>query len=117
MKSDHSDERGFYGARLRFAIVIEGEEHDARGESIVVLRAGDYTDAFGRALAIGASMEQDYQNAEGNRVKWILEQVRQVHFVMSEEIDGAEVMFAFEEGPPRRFDVTFDPASQLPEET
>jgi hypothetical protein len=107
---------GWWGAKLRMIVLVEGDGAVEVNDGVFVIRADDYEGAFHAALKLGASQEQEYVNAAGARVRWRFAEVLHVHAVTGESVENQEVMTEFAGRPPQLpFDATFSPSR--PQET
>ena len=83
----------FYSARLLFICLVDDgkpKKKNMYDDSVVVFKARDFDDAFKRAVEIGKAREQEYLNADGQKVRWALVEVLNLDWV-GRKIDGAEV--------------------------
>jgi hypothetical protein len=83
----------FYSARLLFIILVadgRGRKRNHYDESVIVFRAKDFSHAFRRALQLGRGQETDYKNDKGQRVRWVLTEIRNMDCV-GPRVDGKEV--------------------------
>jgi len=87
----------WYSAMLNFVVEVEGEPEVRRSRSVILVR-GPESDFDGtKALAIkrGRSMEKDYLNSAGKRVRWTLEDVETIDLLGTDLADGREVYHEF----------------------
>jgi hypothetical protein len=83
----------YYSARLLYYILVADGPPRRRqhcDETVVLFQAANYDRAFERALAIGRAAEADYENAKGQRARWVLVAVETLDEIGA-EVDGAEV--------------------------
>lgn len=99
-------DRQWYSARVQLVAIVEPGRANSVMDSIHVFRASDWDDALRRAVALGRGHEQEYVNADGDRVQWRLREVLSLDLIRADDIDGAEVHSAIS-------DVTADDALSL----
>jgi hypothetical protein len=83
--------RGWYSAKLRFAIMIAGKGSNHLTDSVYLFRAASFDAAFKRALAIGRKAETRYKNAYGESVAWKLMEIVTLDVIQARDLDGAQV--------------------------
>jgi hypothetical protein len=114
------DESSWFSAKLRIAVLIESVGLWEWMEVVHLFRASGFDTAFGRALALGRTHEQEYPNERGQRVRWRLARVETLNMIRDEDLDGAEVHSEFVAGKDSEepeFDTVFDPESHTPSQT
>jgi hypothetical protein len=62
-------------------------------ESVILVRGRDREEAWQRALDVGHSMEERYENSSGDTVRWAFAAVATVDELGEELRDGMEVNF------------------------
>jgi Domain of unknown function (DUF4288) len=110
----------WYSARIRLVCLIEGEGATIYQDSVVVMRAADFREAFQRALEVGRGREEEYLNADGELVRWRLKAVFSLDVIQADQLDGAEVYsepVELEPGDRDPFDITYAPESSEPTQT
>jgi hypothetical protein len=110
---------GWYAARLRHVVLIEGEGASRHVDSIRVFRSADFDTAFQRALDLGRAAEDEYMGGEGKRVRRRFTEVLTLDGIDAEDLDGAAV---YEEtvtpaSGPIAFDTRFAPEQSKPRQT
>jgi hypothetical protein len=108
----------WFSASMRLVILVEGEGATSQDEVVHVFRADDWDVAFQRAQALGRSHERDYENGDGQRVRWRLDRLLTLDLIRASDLDGAEVFSALTDvsgGP--GFDTVFDPGRHQPGQT
>ncbi len=89
-------------------------------DSVHVFRAEDYDDAQARALSIGRSHEQEYNNHEEMLVRWRFKEIVSLDAIKPDDLDGAEVYsepFELEDDERIPFDTVFHPEDSEPTST
>jgi hypothetical protein len=84
-------ESHWYSAKLKFVAIVEPDGGDLVSESVYLLQAGDFGDAFNRVLMIGRKAERTYKNDKGQLVSWTLMEVITLDIIQVLDLDGAEV--------------------------
>jgi hypothetical protein len=110
----------WYSAKIRLAVLIEGQGAVDYSDSVYLFRSTDFESAFYRALAIGRTCEREYLNADKKRVRSRLKEIISLDIVTADDLDGAEVYsepVALEEGAQIPFDATFNPERSRPTQT
>jgi hypothetical protein len=109
----------WFSAKLRFVSLIEGLGSHFHDDSVYVLQAKDFEDAFGKAISIGRARERDYVNMQQERVHRRLVEVSSLNLLGSGEL-GNVVEVNSEAAPLQDadripFNTTFHPErSQIP---
>ena len=112
--------REWYSAEIRLACLIEDSGAECYMDSIVLMRAASFEDAFTRAIALGREREENYKNGDGQTVKWSFVAVQTLDRVPQGDLDGAEVHSSFVEvtaDEAIHFDAKFDPEASEPSQT
>ncbi len=106
----------WFSAPMRLAILVEGRDESTSQDTVVhIFRADDQDSAFGRALELGRSHENEYSNGDGERVRWRFDRVLTVDALSAEGLDGAEVYSALSDPEPGlTFDTEFRPETHQP---
>jgi hypothetical protein len=105
----------WYSTCIRRFCLIEGTGAVIYEDSVLLLKASDWDEAQRKAIALGLSKEELYENSEGLRVRWAFDSV-----ITLDEIraiaDGVEVysQLAEYEGASISFDHTFSPENSNP---
>lgn len=113
---------GFYSAKLFFVELVEGTPPCAKRyfeEVIVVFRAGEYNEAFSKALALGKSKEKSFTNNQGKNARWAFVEILTLDWIGS-KVDGKEVHSRISHRVPKSelsFDEIFQPENSEPEGT
>jgi hypothetical protein len=112
-------EQHWFSGMLRFFFVSSGEGKTNGESSVVLVRAGDFDQAFRRLLEIGKSRETSYKNAFGHDVRIVFVEVATLDMIRVDTLDGAEVYSEFtgERDPAITFDTPVDPARSQPGHT
>ncbi|XXU32036.1 DUF4288 domain-containing protein [Sorangium sp. So ce887] len=76
---------------MRVACLIESAGLSRYMDSIHLFKASDFSEAMRRAVEMGKVHEQEYLNAEGWRVRWVLASIILLDLIGDELTDGAEV--------------------------
>lgn len=76
---------------MRFVFLVEGAGALQATQSVLVFRAGDWSDARTRALDLGLAMEATYTNGAGEEVRFRLEAVETLDLLGDTITDGREV--------------------------
>ena len=109
----------WFGAKLRFAIIVEqlGLRHYM--DSVILFEAEDFENAFNQALRIGRAKEQEYRNGDGQLVRWRLVEVLSLDKIKEENLDGAEICSepVFTADPSVAIDHQFHPEISRPTQT
>ncbi|MDQ3577357.1 MAG: DUF4288 domain-containing protein [Actinomycetota bacterium] len=109
----------WYSARIRLVCLIEGEGAARFQDSVVLLRASSFQAALTRAVDVGRSHEEEYTNADGQRVVWRLKEIISLDVVKT-DLDGAEVYSEPVELAPAEqdpFDTVYTPEGSQPTQT
>lgn len=65
----------WYSTKLRWVVLIQGEGANRYSDSVLVIDANDFDQAQQKALELGRRHEEEYTNADGQRVRWRLKEV------------------------------------------
>ena len=111
----------YYSARLHVVSLVNNEKKLAESEytcdyPFVVFDAVDDDSAFQRALSLGRDQETEYENGEGELVRWSLRAVEHI-WRLGDDIEGREIgsiMDVYRPGEPLEFDSPFSPESESP---
>lgn len=110
----------WFSARVRVVCLVEsGEPHDY-ADSLFIFRAADWDAAKSRAITLGRRIEEEYLNADGCRVRWVLKEILTLDMIQATDIDGAEVYHGrvpLEEDVSYPFDAVFAPEVSQPDQT
>jgi hypothetical protein len=85
------NEQNWFSTKLRFAVMVEPDGASLLYDSVYLLRAGDFSAAFEKAVSIGETAQQEYLNGDGQRVQWRLMEVISLDIIDSDDFDGREV--------------------------
>ena len=86
----------WFSAAVVFEISVNGEVDDQRSISLLVVRADDEQQAREAALRHGQAEEVDYENSDGEPVRWRCTEVLLVEAMLGDELtDGTEVYSCF----------------------
>ena len=83
---------------------------------IYIVKAGDFDEAFKKAIEIGKSEEQDYINEFGNKVKWVFKEVEAITR-LGDSVLGIEIssrMEGFNPENPIAYETPFRPEKSDP---
>ncbi len=111
----------YYSARLHVVSTVNNKEKLTESEHIcdypfIVFKAVDDVDAFQQALSLGRDQEHEYENSDGDLVRWRLRAVEHI-WKLGDEIDGKEIgsiMDVYRPDEPLDFDSPFSPESETP---
>jgi hypothetical protein len=81
----------WYSANLKFVVMVGPDGGDLISESVYLLKAEDFRDAFNRALMSGRKEECEYRNDQGQLVSWVLMEIIYLDIIQAPDLDGAEV--------------------------
>jgi hypothetical protein len=81
----------WYSAKLRFVVMVEPVGGDTLNDCIYLFKAVDFPAAFERAVTIGESAQNEYRNADGQRVLWRFKEVISLDIIRTNDLDGAEI--------------------------
>ena len=81
----------WFSTKLRFAIMLDQLGADTLNDCVFMLKAADFEAAFERAVSIGFASEEEYQNSEGQIVRWKFTEIISLDVIQSEDLDGCEV--------------------------
>jgi len=107
----------WFSTNIRLVCLVESKGAMRYMDSVYLLRATDYEDAFREALQIGRSQEEDYTNSEGECVRWAFKEILSLDMIDVESLDCAEIYSApsaLEPGEWYPFDVRFHPENSDP---
>ena len=88
---------GWYSAAILLRFEGEGENQENLNrrclawENFHIIKAENPEEAFEKALKLGQSYENQYNNREGENVKWIFEGLTMLVPIYEELHDGAEI--------------------------
>jgi hypothetical protein len=87
---------GWFAARLLFESKLSAESGDLFEERLVLVRSGSAEDARKKAVKIGASSGEEYQNIDGETVSWTFTEILDLVELIDATIgDGSEVYHHF----------------------
>ncbi|WP_437290962.1 DUF4288 domain-containing protein [Sorangium sp. So ce406] len=110
----------WFSSKIRIACLIESEGIHRYMDSVHLFKASDFSDAMKRALDLGKAHEQEYLNADGKRVRWLLASVISLDLIGDDVMDGVEVYSEPVEVPAGEvvdFDHRFSPEKSEPTQT
>jgi hypothetical protein len=84
----------YFSATLLYRVIVDTPRPRRRhlcDETVIVFRARDYDAAFARALVLGRARETTYRNGDGQRVRWLLAEIRTLDQIGA-TLDGAQVL-------------------------
>jgi uncharacterized protein DUF4288 len=81
----------WFSATARVALWVEGTGVTDYWSVIYVFPAADFADALQRAIQIALAREQEYRNADGQRVAWRLKEISTLDRIADSLEVGAEV--------------------------
>ena len=107
----------WYSATLRFYIVSSAEGKIRGEESVFLVRATEWDEAFKKFLAVGRRAETAYKNWDGDEIRHRFVGVTIMDCVGDVDLDGVEVSSTplFEEDPTITFATPLDPDKSVPE--
>lgn len=80
----------WYSTRVRLVIFV-GPNPDCYADSVHLLLATDFKEAFQKALLVGQSQEREYLNGDNEPVRWRLKEIISLDSVIDGITDGCEV--------------------------
>lgn len=107
----------WYSACFRLVCLIEREGSHRYQDSVVLMLATSFKEAFNRTLEIGRSHEQEFLNADGDRVRWRLKEIISLDILGNEDLDSREVYSQPVDVPQEEhcpFDQEFEPEKSEP---
>jgi hypothetical protein len=110
-----SDEN-WYSATLRFFTLTASGGKRKMEDSVYLVRAEDFDDAFRKFLEVERRSETTYKNHLGEEVRHRLVEITTLDIIRSDNLDGVEVACTpvFEADPKITFDTAFDPEHSDP---
>lgn len=113
-----SDEN-WYSATLRFFIISSSVGKLRAEDSIYLVRAVDFSDAFRKFLALGLKNETTHKNHQGDEIRHRLAAITTLDVIPKQDLDGVEInsMPVFEADPGVTFTTPLDPARSSPTQT
>lgn len=111
----------YFSARLQLVCIADNTEHQKQAKQMCdfpffVFRAEDEETAFQSALELGRNQEHEYQNDQGELVRWRLRAVEQI-WRLGQNIDGREIgslLDVYFPETPLAIDHEFRPESKTP---
>ena len=82
--------REWFSAQIRFVCYVAGSPKFYR-DTVIVFRALEWRDAQERAVSLGRSREEHYENGEALPVHWRLQNVVSLDWIANHDLDGSEV--------------------------
>ena len=110
----------WYSARFRLVCLIERQGSHRYEDSVILMRATSFRDAFRRALEVGRQQEEEFVNEDGDRVRWRLKEIISLDIIGNEDLDGREVYSEPVDVPEEDqcpFDQEFEPEKSEPPQT
>jgi hypothetical protein len=107
----------WYSTKVRLICLIEQMGGTRYMDSVFLFRAGEFDEAFQRALGIGKKQERSYRNGEGQLVVWKLVELISLDLLRTESLDGAEVYsepVSLPDGVSIPFGAEFSPETSRP---
>src|SRR3954469_10548280 len=80
----------WFSTKVRLLVLLEKQGATRYADSVFLFRAGDFDEAFQRALALGRSQEEEFLGGEGERVRWRLKEVVSLD-VLDDPLDVLEI--------------------------
>lgn len=110
-----SDEN-WYSATLRFFTIVSSDGKLKEEDSVYLLRAPDFRDAFVKFLELGRKNETTYKNHLNEEIRHRFVEITTLDIIRSDDLDGAEVACTpiLKADPAITFDTVFDPAKSDP---
>lgn len=110
-------DENWYSSNLRLVCLIEGEGGVIYQDSVLLLRADSFEEAFTIAIRLGRRMESEYLNGENKRVRWRLKELISLDIISGESLDGVEIYSEpndLEPGLELAFEAEFQPEKSEP---
>lgn len=110
----------WFSTKIRVVGLLESGGATGYRDSVFLIQAADFDDAFRRALEVGRAEERTYVNANGVNLRWALTEVISVDWLGEQLEDGKEVYsepLELEVDPELRFDTRFAPEQSTPTQT
>lgn len=109
----------WFSACVRMVVLVEGSGTIDARESIFLLRAREYEDAFPAAVKLARqALETEYENLDGQRVRWRVVRLITLDQIDREDLDGAEIWTrgcSPEPGEQFAFDQELRPEDHVPD--
>jgi len=111
------NEQHWYSAELRFCTVTSADGKVSEEDSIFLVRAEEFEEAFQKFLALGRRREESYKNMYGHDVRVRFVEILTINEVFHDTLDGAEVWCESRdaEDPNFTIDTPLDPAASKPD--
>jgi len=81
----------WFSGMVEYALHVEGEYEYRLVKSVLLVRAGDFSEALRRILNASRAREVSYANADGHLVQWVLKRVVTIDWLGSHLKNGREV--------------------------
>jgi len=81
----------WFSTKIRYAVLVESTGLLHYMDSVRLLKAVDFRNAFQRALEAGLKGEKAYANADGKQVRWKLASIISLDWIGDQPADGQEV--------------------------
>lgn len=110
----------WFSARLRRVCLVEKKKATIAMDTIYIFTADGFESAFQRALAIGRATEEEYVNADGERVRWKLKEILSLDLLRSAKLDATEAYSELLDLPLDEqvdFDAVLNPEASVPVQT
>lgn len=110
----------WFSTRIRLVGLLETGGGTGYHDSVFLIRANDFADAFRRTLDVGRAQERTYANGDGVKVRWAFTTVISLDALGGELTDGAEVYsepLDLEIDPAIDFGTRFFPETAKPTQT
>lgn len=110
----------WFSTKMRYAVLVESTGLLHYVDSVWLLKALDFGNAFQRALEVGLKNEKAYTNGDGKEVRWKLASIISLDWIGEEFVDGQEVYSEPVIGQEDRavpFEYEFHPETSNPTQT
>lgn len=110
----------WFSTKIRLVCLLETGGGTRYRDSVFLIRAKDFADAFRRTLDVGRAQERTYANGDGVKVRWAFTTVISLDALGRELTDGAEVYseaLDIEIDPAIGFGTRFSPEAAQPTQT
>lgn len=81
----------WFSTKIRLLCLLESGGGTGYRDSVFLIQATDFEDAFGRALEIGRGLERTYLNGDGITVRWAFTSVISLDALGRALTDGDEI--------------------------
>ena len=81
----------WFSTKVRLVCFIGTHEAIRYADSVHLLEAADFREAFEKALSAGRSHEEEYLNSDNESVRWKLKEIISLDMLENGIVDGCEV--------------------------